>query len=70
MPATRSPSTFSASAEGITRAGYRPVFVDIDPATCLMDVLRVEEAITPRTRAVMPVHLYGQMVEMDRLMEV
>ena len=62
--------TFIATTEAITQAGYRPVFVDIEPETCLMDVSLVEEAITPRTKAILPVHLYGQMVPMDRLMEI
>lgn len=46
------------------------VLVDIDPATYLMDLDKVEEKITPRTKAIMPVHLYGQMVNMDRLREI
>jgi len=62
--------TFIATAEAITLAGYRPVFVDIDPDTCLMDVSEVEKAITARTRALIPVHLYGQMVPMDQLMTI
>lgn len=62
--------TFIATAEAITLAGYRPVFVDIDPDTCLMDVSQIEKAIASRTRALIPVHLYGQMVPMDRLMEI
>src|SRR5207302_2346366 len=53
--------TFIASANSILYAGARPVFVDIDPATYNIDALAVEAAITPRTRAIMPVHLYGQM---------
>ncbi len=60
-------NTFIATTEAITRAGYRSVFVDIDPETFLMDVDAVERAITPHTRAIMPVHLFGQMVPMDRL---
>ena len=59
--------TFIASAEAISAAGYRPTFTDIDPATHVLDPARIEAAITPRTRAVMPVHLYGQMVPMDRV---
>ncbi len=62
--------TFIASAEAISLAGYRPVFVDVSPGTCLMDVFVIEEAITSRTKAILPVHLYGQMVPMDRVMEV
>jgi len=59
--------TFVATAEAIVNAGYRPVFADIDPATCLMSVDATEAAITPATRAILPVHLYGQMVDMRAL---
>ena len=62
--------TFIATAEAITLAGYRTVFVDVEPDTCLMDTSLIEEAITPRTKAILPVHLYGQMVPMDRVMEI
>ncbi len=62
--------TFIASAEAIILADARPVFVDIDPDTYLMDVGQVEARITPRTKAIMPVHLYGQPVDMDPLMEI
>lgn len=62
--------TFIATAEAITLAGYRPVFVDIDPDTYVMDSSQIEQAITPRTRAILPVHLYGQMVAMDKVMEI
>lgn len=63
-------NTFIATSEAITQAGYRPVFVDVDPETLLMDVTRVEQAITPKTKAIIPVHLFGQMVPMDALMEI
>jgi dTDP-4-amino-4,6-dideoxygalactose transaminase len=59
--------TFVATAEAIVNAGYRPVLADIDPATCLMSLSAAEEAITSATRAIMPVHLYGQMVDMRAL---
>ena len=59
--------TFIATAEAIGRTGYRPVFVDIDPASCLMDLQLMEQAITPRTAAIIPVHIYGQMLDMRRL---
>lgn len=59
--------TFVATAEAIVNAGYRPVFADIDPATCLMSVAAAEEVVTPQTRGLMPVHLYGQMVDMKAL---
>lgn len=62
--------TFIATAEAIILSGATPVFVDIDPATYLMDVTQVEAKITPRTKAILPVHLYGQTVEMDPLMEI
>ena len=62
--------TFIATSESITLAGYKPVFVDVRPDTLLMNPDKVEAAITPQTRAILPVHLYGQMVEMDRIMEI
>lgn len=61
------PFTFFATAAAITRLGACPVFVDIDPATYNIDASRVEAAITSRTKAIMPVHLYGQCAEMDPL---
>lgn len=62
--------TFIATAETITLTGARPVFVDIVEDTMLMDPDALESAITPRTRAIVPVHLYGQPCDMDRIMEV
>jgi dTDP-4-amino-4,6-dideoxygalactose transaminase len=59
--------TFVATAAAVGFAGARPVFVDIDPLTYCIDVAQVEAAITPRTRAIIPVHLYGQPAEMDAL---
>ncbi|MGB0715815.1 MAG: DegT/DnrJ/EryC1/StrS family aminotransferase [Phycisphaerae bacterium] len=59
--------TFFATTEAIVAAGYRPVFVDVEPDTGLMDVSQVEQAITSRTAAIVPVHLYGQMVDMVKL---
>lgn len=64
------PNTFIATAEALAMAGATPVFVDIDPRTYLMDLDQVEARITPRTKAIMPVHLYGQMVDMERLREM
>jgi dTDP-4-amino-4,6-dideoxygalactose transaminase len=57
------PYTFVATAGSIARLGARAVFVDIDPATFNLDATRVDAAITSRTRAIMPVHLYGQMAD-------
>lgn len=65
-----SPYTFFATAGSISRLGARPVFVDIDPVTFNLREDLIEAAITPRTRALMPVHLYGRMARMDRIMEV
>jgi len=62
--------TFIATAEAIVLAGAKPVFVDIHPDTCLMDVSQIEAKITPHTKAIMPVHLYGQTVDMDSLMKI
>ncbi len=63
-----SPFTFFASAGTIHNAGARPVFVDIDPVTYNIDPDAVAAAIGPRTRAIMPVHLYGQMAALERLL--
>lgn len=60
--------TFFATVEAITMAGAVPVFVDVDPVTCLMEVQATAAAITPRTRALLPVHLYGRIADMDGLM--
>lgn len=60
------PLTFIATANAILYAGATPVFADIDPATGLLDPDAVEAVITARTKAVIPVHLYGQMVDMKR----
>ncbi len=62
-----SPFTFVATAEMVVLLGGVPVFVEIDPATCNLDPSRLEAAITPRTRAIMPVSLYGQPAEMDEI---
>jgi dTDP-4-amino-4,6-dideoxygalactose transaminase len=64
------PSTFMATAEAITYAGARPVFIDVDERTHTMAPERLEAAITPKTKAVIPVHLFGQTADMDPIMEV
>ncbi|MBI5720052.1 MAG: DegT/DnrJ/EryC1/StrS family aminotransferase [Burkholderiales bacterium] len=61
------PFTFAATAEMIVLAGGRPVFVDIEPDTCNIDASRIEAQVTPRTRAIMPVSLYGQVADMDEI---
>ena len=61
------PFTFAATAEMIVLAGGKPVFVDIEPDTCNIDASKIEAAITPRTRAIMPVGLYGQVADMDEI---
>lgn len=63
-----SPFTFFATAGAIHNAGARPVFVDIDPITFNLDPTRLEHAITKRTRAMVPVHLFGQMASMEPVM--
>jgi dTDP-4-amino-4,6-dideoxygalactose transaminase len=62
--------TFIASWLAVSYAGATPVPVDVDPRTYNLDPARIEQAITPRTRAVMPVHLYGQSADMDAILEI
>lgn len=61
------PFTFAATVEMIVLAGATPVFVDIERDTCLIDVSKIEAKITPRTKAIMPVSLYGQVCDMDAI---
>jgi dTDP-4-amino-4,6-dideoxygalactose transaminase len=64
------PFTFIATSWAVSYAGAKPVYVDIDDATCNIDVKLVERAITPRTKALLPVHLYGQPCDLDPLLEI
>ncbi len=64
------PFTFVATVAAIDYTGATPVFVDIDPVSYTMDPARLEQAITPRTRAILPVHLYGQAADMDPILEI
>lgn len=64
------PNTYIATAFAISYTGATPVFVDVDPVTYNMDVGQIEARITPRTRALLPVHMYGQTVDMDPLLEI
>lgn len=64
------PNTFIATAEAVSLCGAKPVFVDVDESTCLMNPDLIEAAITPRTRAIIPVHLYGQMADMEAILQI
>ncbi|MDP4160851.1 MAG: DegT/DnrJ/EryC1/StrS family aminotransferase [Bacillota bacterium] len=64
------PFTFFASAETIAHVGATPVFVDIDPVTLNMDLTQLEDKITSKTKAIIPVHIFGQMVDVERVMEI
>jgi len=64
------PFTFVATVAAIGYVGARAVYVDIDPKTFTIDVDQIEGAITPRTRAIIPVHLYGQSADMDPILEI
>ncbi len=64
------PHTFVATVAAIEYTGATPVFVDIDPVTFTMDPSLIEAAITPRTKAIIPVHLYGQAADMDPIVEI
>lgn len=63
------PFTFTATAEAIMRVGARPLFVDVDPKTYNMDPALIEKAVTKKTKAVLPVHLYGLCADMDPILE-
>ncbi|KGA97300.1 Pleiotropic regulatory protein [Alkalihalobacillus alcalophilus ATCC 27647 = CGMCC 1.3604] len=64
------PFTFFATAEAISRVGATPVFVDIDPKTYNIDPTLIEDKVTARTKAIIPVHLFGQACEMDKIKQV
>jgi dTDP-4-amino-4,6-dideoxygalactose transaminase len=64
------PFTFVATVSAISYTGAKPVFVDIDPRSFTMDVSSIEGAITERTKAILPVHLYGQTVDMDPVLDI
>lgn len=65
-----SPFTFFATAEVIAKVGAKPIFVDIEPDTYNIDVNKMEEAITEKTKAIIVVHLFGMAAEMDKIMEI
>ena len=64
------PNTFIATAEAISLCGAKPVFVDVEQQTYNMNLDLLEDTITPKTKAIVPVHLFGQMVDMDRIMQI
>ena len=64
------PFTFIATSNAILISGGKPVFVDIDPNTLLIDANKIEEAITEKTKAIAPVHLYGRVCEMEKINEI
>jgi dTDP-4-amino-4,6-dideoxygalactose transaminase len=63
-------NTFFATAEAVSTAGATPIFVDADPDSYTIDVRQIESALTPATRAIIPVHLYGQAADMDPILEL
>lgn len=65
--AITTPFTFASTTHAISRAGMTPVFCDVDPATCCIDVSKVESLITERTKAIVPVHVYGMMCDVEAI---
>ena len=63
-------NTFFATAEAVTTAGGTPVFVDADPVSYTIDISKIEAAITPKTRVIIPVHLYGQPADLDPIFQI
>jgi len=64
------PLTFVATSNAVAAVGARPVFIDVEPSTGLIDINKIEESITKNTKVIIPVHLYGQMVDMERVTEL
>src|SRR4051812_28777526 len=64
------PFTFVATVSAICYTGATPVFIDVEPTTFNMDVNQLEKAITKKTKAILPVHLYGQMADMNGILEI
>ena len=64
------PNTFIATAEAISYTGAKPVFVDVEPATTNIDPRQIERAITGKTKAIMPVHLYGRPADLEAILEI
>jgi len=64
------PNSFMATAEAISMCGARPIFVDIDERTYTMDPAQLEKAITLHTQAIVPVHIFGQMADMDTILAI
>jgi len=64
------PMTFASSANVVIHAGAKPVFVDIDPVTLNMDLTLLEAKITPQTKAIIAVHIFGQMLDVEKIMEI
>ena len=64
------PNTFIATTEAISQVGAAPIFVDVNPDTCNIDVSKIEEKITENTKAIIPVHLYGRPADMDLVLKI